>query len=886
MIEVSSPIVSVDRFVPHIALCTVVAGLKVAKVPALPRDDRDRRCVADLFAGQKLSFPFEAYPGIETIDVEFGTHNRCNKGTLTSKVLDAKGRTIVGNSRELGSLADNRYSVVLELYGAPLVAGGSYTLVLESSGDRSQTVSVWGHSCAPFDSNDDTVLLDAVRGRTFFPRPFRNPACRLRIVIVTASEESNDFRRRFSSLAASEELTMVDYSGLPFSWRSLVDADIVFFASHESEAAAFRLREICYALHRSGVVAVAIVDDRLMPKWARACHYALLDSDRGGLFDNAEQRPIGTLDIVDLRQIIDENHRRRMPSVAVVCGVSDRSKFAGVCDTLRDGTGAKLEFICVSDGDGPGRSGDLISGIAASWAEALSSAEHDIVILVGPTIRTSAEFVDSQIFEHWYRDVEVVSTHFEKDGAAAQIPGSRSYNGDDYHCDLRALSFKNGPARIDAIAAFSEAPDDFAKASEIFTRRLEKRGAVVRRRPQTELSDGKTARDTQSHGWKGLGRNFAERAKSFIESRSRLQAKSKMEKGLRVLSYRWHAAHQYEIYRLPMDFTLATGFGNHITEFWPYSERPLRSNVRFRHRSEIDPRDYDVCILHFDENVLCPELSNGVLPHNWGEPFTWLLSLDKLPKIAVCHGTPAFRGQYGVDRERKIEFSIYDEERSKLVSALSNAGAFVVCNSWQAHAEWGFENCRVIWHGFDPREFRAGSHSRGVLTLRHDDSRPHYRGRFEQIEVESRLDPDIEIFRGACPEIPFEIPATNAFAERQFSSYVRHIGQFKMYLNTTLRSPMPRSRGEAMMAGVIPVSLANHDVSMFIENGVDGFYSERVEDLAQFINGAIRDERALASMSAAARRKAIEVFHHQRFQNDWRQLLEERLGRRIRRIFE
>jgi len=89
---------------------------------------------------------------------------------------------------------------------------------------------------------------------------------------------------------------------------------------------------------------------------------------------------------------------------------------------------------------------------------------------------------------------------------------------------------------------------------------------------------------------------------------------------------------------------------------------------------------------------------------------------------------------------------------------------------------------------------------------------------------------------------------------RNFRSYVDRIRQFKFYLNTTLRSPMPRLRGEAMMTGVIPVCLRNHDVDLFIDNGVDGFYADRPEDLADFINDAMRDPARLAAMSASAGR--------------------------------
>ena len=39
------------------------------------------------------------------------------------------------------------------------------------------------------------------------------------------------------------------------------------------------------------------------------------------------------------------------------------------------------------------------------------------------------------------------------------------------------------------------------------------------------------------------------------------------------------------------------------------------------------------------------------------------------------------------------------------------------------------------------------------------------------------------------------------------------------------------------MTGVIPVCLRNHDVDMFIEQGIDGFYADTPEELADFQEG-------------------------------------------------
>jgi glycosyltransferase involved in cell wall biosynthesis len=119
---------------------------------------------------------------------------------------------------------------------------------------------------------------------------------------------------------------------------------------------------------------------------------------------------------------------------------------------------------------------------------------------------------------------------------------------------------------------------------------------------------------------------------------------------------------------------------------------------------------------------------------------------------------------------------------------------------------------------------------------------------------------------------------TNGYAVRAMRSYVDRIRQFTVYLNTTLRSPMPRSRGEAMMTGVIPVSLRNHDVDRFVENGVNGFYSDDPAELADWINYLFHDRDRARTISAAARRTAIDLFNHDRYLTAWQRLLTERAG--------
>lgn len=347
-------------------------------------------------------------------------------------------------------------------------------------------------------------------------------------------------------------------------------------------------------------------------------------------------------------------------------------------------------------------------------------------------------------------------------------------------------------------------------------------------------------------------------------------------RALRVLSYRWHVPHQYELYKLPHQFTLATDAGeNGMTNHWDFEQRPLRPNVRFAPAAQIDPAEFDVAIAHFDENVLAPELCNGVVPLAWGDPFRWLMSLP-LPKVAICHGTPQFVGQYGLDPNPIHRFELHEAERARLVAFTKEA--LVVCNSHQAEAEWGFARSQVIWHGFDPNEFPPGKGDLDVLALGGDWKRPHYRGAWEELDVRARLHPDIRVETAHHAGGAGEIRNGNPYAVARFHGYAARIGRFKTYLNTTLRSPMPRSRGEAMMTGAAPVCLDNHDVSLFIENGVNGFYSKDSAELADFLNHVCRNEASARRISAAARRTALDVFNHDRYLAAWTELLERTAG--------
>ena len=351
----------------------------------------------------------------------------------------------------------------------------------------------------------------------------------------------------------------------------------------------------------------------------------------------------------------------------------------------------------------------------------------------------------------------------------------------------------------------------------------------------------------------------------------------KQKRRYRILTHRWHVPHQHEIYKLPFDFTLLTGTGTGITNNWGYEQRPLRPNARLVPAESVDQSAFDMAIVHFDENVLCPDLSNGRMAAEWSDTFRWFIENIKLPMVAICHGTIPFVGQYAANAGEIRQFELYQADADNLRNALADVN--VVVNSHQAADEWRFRRSRVIWHGLDPQEFNEGTHERDVIHHGTDPERPHYRGAHALQRALTIL--EAEGLNMSSHTHERKVPVTRfdpRFSDFVFKNWIDHLGRHKVYLNTTLRSPMPRSRTEAMLCGVIPVSLDNHDVSRFIQNGVNGFYSSSVEELAEFCKTVCRDEQMRTKMSEAARETARDVFNHDRFLTEWVNLVEDTIG--------
>jgi glycosyltransferase involved in cell wall biosynthesis len=343
-------------------------------------------------------------------------------------------------------------------------------------------------------------------------------------------------------------------------------------------------------------------------------------------------------------------------------------------------------------------------------------------------------------------------------------------------------------------------------------------------------------------------------------------------KRLRILTYPWHISHQYELYKLPHQFTLVTDAGSWGCTGWNLQIRPIPENVNFKSIREINPKDYDLAILHFDENVLSPHNCCGEVSQDWGESFKLFREKINLPKVAICHGTPQFYGQFQLDYKESNLLETIESERENIVDYL--ADILVINNSYQAQKEWNFQKSKVIWHGFDPAEFPPTTYKKGVLSPFGVavTSRPHYRG-YQVYQAVFQDFPQEYAPAVLAVKEPHIILQGNDYAQTRFRNYVDDIRQYSIYFNPTIRSPMPRSRGEAMMCGLVSVSLKNHDVDLFIEQGVNGFYGETASELREILLYLLNNPRETRKIGQKSRELALDIFNHDRYLQAWQETL-------------
>lgn len=299
---------------------------------------------------------------------------------------------------------------------------------------------------------------------------------------------------------------------------------------------------------------------------------------------------------------------------------------------------------------------------------------------------------------------------------------------------------------------------------------------------------------------------------------------------MKILDWYNHQGHQYEFSKLNHEINLV-GLDGEVPD-WDVTMRPLRDNVK---------------LVDLYEGL---KSSPDIVMWRRGSNYKWCKRMVRAG--ARCIGV--------------AQTTYFDYMVPRFVSIL-------VWNSKHA-MEKLYKNypwCKHIYipHGFDPEEFNNRKYERfsRILTV---CSRFKERGEILGLDMFLR----VSNATGLCDLYGHHNEGLSGNgAARDFEELISIYNLYKVYLNTTIESAMPRSRAEAMMCGTPIVTTSHYDISEYITHNKNGFIADNSNDMIKYCNMLINDNSRFEDFSEQSRETAIKFFNIYDYLDKWNQII-------------
>lgn len=298
---------------------------------------------------------------------------------------------------------------------------------------------------------------------------------------------------------------------------------------------------------------------------------------------------------------------------------------------------------------------------------------------------------------------------------------------------------------------------------------------------------------------------------------------------IRIFGYPSHVPHNYDMNKLAdyydVEFSyLLTNVRKWLDTPAVMPPRPLPKKLKWV--THYEPGKYDVAILHLDQQACDPLIGKGQLYRQLNE------TIKDIPKIVINHGVPIWDDAH----PPKVMLEggeVLTTRGSRKMDAMKDliGDNFMVVNSYDAAKDWGFGY--PVIHGLDPEEWwDLPKEPRVVIMLSPGGLDAMYnRQLLSEIKLRVKEKVGLDVWH-----IPVNYEPQTWDAQRNF------LGRSLIYINPTFKSPMPRSRTEAMLSGCCVLSSKHQGFDEFAENGVNAFimpdnplsYAEAIEQLINF----------------------------------------------------
>lgn len=320
---------------------------------------------------------------------------------------------------------------------------------------------------------------------------------------------------------------------------------------------------------------------------------------------------------------------------------------------------------------------------------------------------------------------------------------------------------------------------------------------------------------------------------------------------VRIFNHVWHIGHQHSLIKATENFAQFYWLEQYKR---PFSTKP-RGDLNVIPVEHYESGFYDVAVLHLDQQCLDEEIwqrGKARLYRDLNEVIT------DIPKILIFHATPYWPEKFS------------SEEIVRKVREVSK-GNVVVMNSRTAVKQFGFGI--PIIHGMDPIDWSDLPKERRVVTMIGPGGLDMYYDRALLHAVKEMLLEEDEI--KLC-HISVD------WVSQSFEDYKDFLGRSLVYFNPTRESPMPRSRTEAMLSGCCVVTTPTQDASDFIKDGVNGLLIKRnPKSACDKIRWALTHYDEAITIGQEGKKTATELFHIDRYREDWRRLLSDTLGQEV-----
>ena len=253
--------------------------------------------------------------------------------------------------------------------------------------------------------------------------------------------------------------------------------------------------------------------------------------------------------------------------------------------------------------------------------------------------------------------------------------------------------------------------------------------------------------------------------------------------------------------------------------------------------------------------------------------FDLVLSQHKFGQFQKFYPIAKFLGIPLVSLEHTLPAPDWDEHKRKVLAGMK--GDINVFISDYSIDKWGFEktdDVRVIKHCVDSELFNPR------LDYRSDVKRENRILSVVNDWVGRDWCCGFQNWQRVTQGLPvFPVGDTQGLSRPASSTdeLVDFYAQSRIFINTSIISPVPTALLEAMSCGCAVVSTSNCMIPEVIEHGVNGFMTNDEDEMRGFLELLMRDEELAFQMGQAARETIVRDFSVERFTNEWNDIFNE-----------